>query len=275
MSMAWSSAILLLSFLGVPLEEKKPMTLPQGLVLSEEGPQEYVFTCEYFQTDAGDEFIGKHRIVAKYARNLAGGKAVWSDAVLSGGRTLDGDYDEGKPLDYLEGFTYDPSLRGASFMPSFFRGFPVTATASYAKNLVWDTHMMEDFGQGFFGSLKLNQPYTPQGMSDAGVPLAGMGTFRNRKVELTWLGLSERNGESCAMIRYQAYFNRFQMGVGASKIAGLSHYWGEIWVSLVDKQIEHGTLHEHVSMRIGASKESMTPFRVFRVASFEKLHQGK
>ena len=37
--------------------------------------------------------------------------------------------------------------------------------------------------------------------------------------------------------------------LGFMKIEGLSHYWGLIWVSLEDKQLEHATLDEHVSIR--------------------------
>ena len=41
--------------------------------------------------------------------------------------------------------------------PDFFKAFPPTAVME--RNLVWDTGMIELFGQNFFDKLKLNQPY--------------------------------------------------------------------------------------------------------------------
>ena len=48
-----------------------------------------------------------------------------------------------------------------------------------------------------------NKPFKPPA-SNSNVPLAGMGTFQNRDIELTWVGISERNGEPCALIDYRA-----------------------------------------------------------------------
>ena len=41
--------------------------------------------------------------------------------------------------------------------PDFFKGFPPTAV--FERNLVWDTGMLEMFGQEQFEHLKLNAPY--------------------------------------------------------------------------------------------------------------------
>ena len=72
------------------------------------------------------------------------------------------------------------------------------------------------------------------------------------------------------MIQYEAYFNRFEMALGTRALADLSHNWGMIWVSLTDKQIEHATLNEHVSIRIGED-DAATRQVALRIGKLEKL----
>ena len=175
----------------------------------------------------------------------------------------------------MSGFTYDTQKAYEMFFPQFFKSFPSTSVAAYAKNLVWDTHMLEQFARSYFSELRLNEPYIMPKVSSSNVPLAGMGAFKNRKIELTWIGHSQRNGEECALIRYEAFFNRFDMQLGVSSIDGLSHYWGLIWVSLTDKQLEHATLDEHVSVRSHRKNGGPSRHRVLRLATLTKATKGK
>ena len=62
------------------------------------------------------------------------------------------------------------------------------------RNLVWDTAMLESFGQEQFDRLKLNQVYHTSKDQDVNMP--GVGIFRNRDVQLMWTGRSYRNGRS-------------------------------------------------------------------------------
>jgi hypothetical protein len=234
---------------GATGHEDRTQHLPPGLELREEGPQRYTFACEYLATDADDAFLSKHRLSATYVRNLEDGTVAWEGARLARAAGLEDPWPEGEPVEYMNGFVYRLDAGFAMFLPNFFKGFPNELSASYAKNLVWDTHMLEQFGRGFWDHLELGVPVAPNSLEGARVPLAGMGAFKNRKIELTWVGTSEQHGEPCALIRYEAFFNRFEMHMGAATLEGLSHYWGLIWVSLVDKQIEHATLDEHVSIR--------------------------
>ncbi len=236
----------------------------------EEGPQEYVFTCDYRRVDAKDRFAHKSRIQARYTRGYPGDAVEWDDASYATGATLDGPLAEpAQSLDYLAGFRYDAKQAMFSFFPGFFRDFPGTAAATYAKNLIWDIQMLERFARGYSSQLRLHEPLV---LSDAtgNVPLAGMGAFKNRRIELTWVGTCSRSGEECALLQYEAFFNRFSMKFGGSDLDGLSHYWGTIWVSLEDAQIEHATLSEHVSMHIEAKGREATSHRVLRTATLEK-----
>ncbi len=223
--------------------------LPRDLVLREDGPQRFTFTCDYLATDEDDEFTGKQRIQATYVRNLEAGTVRWEGVRLARADELEGQFPPARPWATMEGFSYQPKSGFAMFMPAFFKGFPSDAQSAFAKNLVWDTHMLEQFGWSYFSELELGVPFSPSGVASSIVPLAGMGAFKNRKIEITWMGETRRDGERCALLQYEAYFNRFDMDLGTTKLDGLSHYWGLIHVSLEDKEIEHATLNEHVSIR--------------------------
>src|SRR5262249_11717845 len=111
------------------------------------------------------------------------------------------------------------------------------------KNLVWDTHMFESFAWNHFAKLRLNEPIR---LPREDLALPGGSSFQNKQIELTWLGVSKRNGKICALVAYQALFNKLEIAVGTLRMKGRSHYWGCIWVALADKQIEHATLYEDV-----------------------------
>ena len=126
--------------------------------------------------------------------------------------------------------------------------------------------MFESFGRDYFDKLKLNEPYR---VAPSTVSLAGTGSFENKDTQLTWAGISRRNGQDCALIQYSVYFNRFEMKLTGIEMLGRSHYWGTIWVSLQTKQIEYGTLDEDVLGEMKTAAQT-TPrvFNVFRRGVF-------
>lgn len=63
---------------------------------------------------------------------------------------------------------------------------------------------------------------------------------------LTWIGLKKMNNKICAIIKYSTMNNPLKVEIEAMKMTGRSHYWGEVYVSLADKQIEYATLSEDV-----------------------------
>ncbi len=167
----------------------------------------------------------------------------------------------------MEGFRYanDP---GSTLKPDFFKGFPPAAV--FERNLVWDTGMIEIFGQHFFEHLKLNEPYHTPSNQDVNMP--GVGVFRNRDVVLEWIGRSQRNGQDCALINYEAFFNPLEIANGGMILKGRSDYWGEIWVSLGTKQIEYGTINESVVGEMKLPGQDATQIiNVFRVGTFEPV----
>jgi hypothetical protein len=174
----------------------------------------------------------------------------------------------GAKRDFMEGFRYHNELL-RTIKPEFFKGFPPTAI--FERNLVWDTGMIEMFGQNFFDQLKPNEPYHITSNLETKMP--DVGTFQNRDIVLEWIGLSRRNGRDCALIQYQAFFNPLQIVNGSMTLNGRSDYWGQIWVSLDTKQIEYGTLNESVmgEMKL-AGQDTPQIVNIFRSGVLEPLN---
>jgi hypothetical protein len=198
---------------------------------------------------------------------LAGGEVIWRNVAQASAPGGTAPFAEAEKREFMEGFRYRNDL-AQTVKPGFFKGFPPTAVAE--RNLVWDTGMIEVFGQNYCDRLKLNEPY--HALSNEVTDMPDIGTFHNRDVVLEWIGRSRRNGQECALIRYQAFFNKVDIVNGGMTLKGRSDYWGEIWVSLATKQIEYATLYE---VLVGEMKplgqETTQVVHVFRTGSLEPV----
>src|SRR5262249_9921240 len=91
-----------------------------------------------------------------------------------------------------------------------------------------------------------------------------------------WAGISKRNSKTCALIQYRAFFNKVNIWVGNMSFQGRSHDWGDIWVSLEDKQIEYATLFEDVLLEFKLPGQQAKQFvNPFRQATFQKSEGGE
>lgn len=240
--------------------------MPHGII--KHGPRTYRFTVKYSTANTRGEVLQQQIISADYTHDFSQGTALWTNISETDSVT-------GQPgsttrqLTFMEGFHYsnDAANTSNSMSPDFFAGFPPTEVL--ARNLVWDTQMFEEFGQRQFEHLKLNQPYH---LADESIDLPSVGTFRNRDVQLTWLGHSQRNGRECELIGYNAFFNPLNITNEAMNMTGRSHYWGVIWMSRADKQVEYATLYEDVlaEMKL-AGQDQQQIISVFRSGTFEPL----
>jgi hypothetical protein len=216
-------------------------TLPQGTTAKDNGPRTYRFIVDYNTANTRGAMLHRQRLTGEYTRGLAGGEVIWKNVTQADADGATAPFGAAQKRDFMEGFRYanDPE---STLKPDFFKGFPPSAV--FERNLVWDTGMIEVFGQKFFEHLKLNEPYHAPSNQDVKMP--GVGVFHNRDVVLEWIGLSQRNGQDCALIKYEAFFNPLEIATGGMTLNGRSDYWGEIWVSLGTKQIEYGTINESV-----------------------------
>ncbi|HEX4007735.1 MAG TPA: hypothetical protein VHX60_16290 [Acidobacteriaceae bacterium] len=215
--------------------------LPHGLEVKDAGPRTYRFTVVYNTANTTGQIVQRQRVTGDYTRGLPNGDVMWKNVGLATAMGATAPFPLPQSQDYMEGFRYRDDL-DATMQPDFFKSFP--ATAVLERNLVWDTGMFEMFGQKDFDLLQLNQPLHAGANQDVKMP--NVGTFHNRDIVLEWVGRSQRNGEDCALIDYQAFFNPLEIASGGMTLNGRSDYWGEIWVSLTTKQIEYATINEEV-----------------------------
>jgi hypothetical protein len=238
--------------------------LPLGTTVKDSGPRTYRFIVDYHNANGRGEVFQRQRFMGEYTRGLLGGEVMWKNVT---GATANGPTDPfgaAQKRDFMEGFRYRNAVDD-TMKPDFFKAFPPTAIME--RNLVWDTGMIEMFGQNYLDHLKLNEPYHILSNQDINMP--GVGTFRNHDVVLQWVGRSQRNGQECALINYEAFLNPVEIAVGGMTLKGRSDYWGQIWVSLATRQIEYGTLNEIVvgEMKL-AGQEAPQVINVFRNGTF-------
>lgn len=263
-------AILLLwTATSLPGQDKpaRSWNLPQGTAVKDIGPRTYRFVVDYNTANTKGEIVVRQRLTGEYTRGLPDGEAEWKNVTQSVATGTSAPFAAEQKRAFMEGFRYRNDL-GSTMAPDFFKGFPPSAIME--RNLVWDTGMIEMFGQNFFDHLKLNAPY--QMASDQDVSMPGVGTFKNHSVVLKWIGHGQRNGRECALITYQAFFNPVNIATGGMTLIGRSDYWGEIWVSLETKQIEYGTLYESVvgEMKL-PSQESWQVINIFRNGTLQPV----
>ena len=241
--------------------------LPQGTTVKDSGPRIYRFTVDYNTANTKGELVYRQRVTGEYTRGLPGGEVMWKNVTMANAVGATAPFDAPEKSNFMEGFRYHNDM-ASTMTPDFFKGFPPTAVMQ--RNLVWDTGMIEMFGQTHFDQLKLNEPY--QILSDQDVKIPDVGTFHNHNVVLEWIGHSQRNGQECALIKYQAFFNPVQIATGGMTLTGRSDYWGEIWVSLETRQIEYSTINESVvGEMILPGQDTPQVLNIFRTGALEPV----
>ena len=129
-------------------------TLPQGASVKDEGSRTYRFSVTYYKLNPRVEVV-RRDVTGEYTRGFRPRSRVEESDGDRCGR-LAGPFAALQKRDFMEGFRYHNDL-AATLKPDFFKGFPPTAVME--RNLVWDTGMIEHFGQDYFERLKLNEPY--------------------------------------------------------------------------------------------------------------------
>ena len=239
--------------------------LPHGTAVKDSGPRTYRFTVNYNTANTNGEVVYRQHVEGEYTRGLPNREVAWKNVIADAvGPTAA--FPAGQKRDFMEGFRYRNDLN-STLKPDFFKGFPPAAVVE--RNLVWDTGMIEMYGQ-YFDHLKLNEAYHATSHEDVVMPdVAGRGYVSQPRRRA---GRSQRNGQDCALIRYQSFFNPLEIASGGMTLKGRSDYWGEIWVSLATKQIEYSTLYEVVVGEMKLPGQNGTKVvNVFRIGAFEPV----
>lgn len=237
---------------------------PAASPASRPATTKYHFTTEYTMLGPQGAEAGTHVVTGDFA--TTGDSLRWTSVTVGPSAGHGQPATTGEHQVYMEGLAYPRDAQSIT-SSDFFKGFPAAATDE--RNLVWDELMFHGFAASIDG-LRLNEPVVaPSG----DVALAGSGTFTNRRIELTLLGVGRRNGEDCFLIHYEALLNTFTINVDPVTVSGRSDYLGDIWVSIRTRQIEYGTLFEEVAGTIANIPGSAgpQPLHVLRAATLQRL----
>ena len=115
--------------------------------MKDNGPRTYRFTVDYNTANAKGEMVYRQRLTGEYTRGLASGEVMWKNVTEADAAGATAPFAAAQKRDFMEGFRYRNDVL-STLKPDFFKGFPPTAVVE--RNLVWDTGMIEMFGQSYF-----------------------------------------------------------------------------------------------------------------------------
>lgn len=226
----------------------------------------YQLITDYYDFGLSGDFRVKTRI----AGNLTckNDSVQWKDVYSFNSQSLNDEFTGGKRVDYIENFNYK---QGSEIVDTdyFIKNLP--EADPLVMNLMWDVLAFDVVAYESWDSLKLNTEFRA---INANLEMElDYGTFENKDTRITWLGITEINNEICAILKYSVMNNPLNLEYGNMVMKGRSHYWGEVYVSLSDKQIEYANLTEDVLMEVkeNSSSESDIKYTV-RYITLSKIN---
>lgn len=202
--------------------------------------QKYRMTAIYTNRDLYGNFTGKTMVTGDYTRGLPGDSSIWNNVYISGANNFSDPFPAGKKQEYMENFRYIPS--DMMMEERAFKNFPKSVENVFARNLIWDMMSADIFAWNYYDSLKLNVPYIIPDIKGE-FNMADIGNYSHNKIALCWKGITEFDGELCAVFDFSAIDNKLELNMDMVKTKGTEQYWGSVLVSLKDKNIEHADMY--------------------------------
>jgi hypothetical protein len=138
----------------------------------------------------------------------------------------------------------------------------------WARMMTSDVPWFE-FGWFILDSLEFQKDYLPKVMDNNDITVEGAYTFSSSYLKCTWSGITLHNDEICAIVKFES-LNSQLISYSGDKIAmkGRDMYYGEIWVSLSDKQIKRLVMVEDV---VSENQFDKNLFEMQRIVTFNKI----
>ena len=200
----------------------------------------YRMTAVYTNRDLYGNFMDNKKISGDYTRGLENGLVSWNNIFISSSSDFSKPFPSGSKQEYMENFKYVPS--SGMLNTDAFKDFPKSPETVFAKNLVWDMMMIENFAWDYSDSLKINRTYIIPEINGE-FEMADIGSYSHTSIQICWTGISQVNGKLCAVIEYRALDNKIELAMDQIKTKGTEQYWGTTWVALNDKQIEYAEIY--------------------------------
>ncbi|MEA5127047.1 MAG: hypothetical protein VB074_02580 [Proteiniphilum sp.] len=138
----------------------------------------------------------------------------------------------------------------------------------WARMMTSDVPWLE-FGKFIIDSLEFQKDYFPQIMDNKDIAVEGSNTFSSSYLKCVWSGITLCNDEICAIVKFES-LNSQLISYSGDKIVmkGRDMYYGEILVSLNDKQIERLVMVEDL---VGENQFDKNLFEMQRIVTFNKV----
>lgn len=205
----------------------------------------YRMTAVYTNRDLYGKFLNKLQITGDYSRGFEDGHMIWNNVFISNSGSFSEPFPVGVKQEYIENFKYYPGDNMLS--AGAFKDFPANPDNVFARNLIWDMMTFETFSWMFWDSLKLNESYVIAQINGE-FDMAEIGKYNHSKIMLCWRGISEINGELCAVIDFNAIDNLIELTMEQINAKGTEQYWGTTWISLKTKNIEKALMYGGVML---------------------------
>lgn len=240
--------IVIISAILIPtvcLGQKKEALIKEYLTALPPGKPEnilrkYKMTAVYLNRDLYGTFMNKTKVEGDYTRGFEDRHMQWNNVNISHSNSFSDPFPGGVKQEYIENFKYYPEDNMLS--PEVFRNFPSGPDNILARNLIWDMMTFETYSWMFWDSLKLNEPYVIAQINGE-FEMAEIGKYNHNKIIICWRGISEINGELCAVIDFNAIDNIIELTMDIINSKGTEQYWGTAWLSLETKNIEKAFMY--------------------------------
>lgn len=189
----------------------------------------------------------------------------WKDVVIGAVDDMYGAEIKGVPVPQFDRFVYKPQFNAAvDFLRDDFYANIPREYKDWGLFFVMDeVHMIEQ-AWGIADSLRFREEYYPPWMDNSDVDYDNF-SFQSSRLKFVWSGITEHNGETCALVEYYSLYNPMvTKSEDGAKAYARSLYWGEFWISLEDKQVEYSKMIEDV-FHFGGE-----PMNMQRVIVFDK-----
>lgn len=214
-------------------------SLPNNIKLDKTITRSYRLITDYYDYNANCDFVIKRRVSGTIS--YTNDSAKWKDVYYSESLAIDHAFALGENQKSLENFKYQPQKD--ILTNDFFRNNLPHANP-YIMNLMWDALCFESLAYWGWNSLQLNKEHQIQDENPSlELPI---GSFENKDIRITWIGITKINNDICAILKFTAMNNPLDVEFDDLTMKGRSHYWGEVYVSLSGMQIEYACLKEDV-----------------------------
>lgn len=191
-------------------------------------------------------------IKATYSCGLDLGLVQWSDVFLFNIDNFQQKLENGNRLKAFDNFAYKPNFFSFA-SEKYYTDIPQNFK-EIASWFILDAIQMHGISEMFFDSLSFNKPFYPTILDTFSLKVENGITFKSQNAKFIWSGITKQNGEICAIIKYESFFNPVSMDKPGYAFQGRSLYWGEIWISLVDKQFEYAEMLEDIIIKLKTSQ---------------------